>query len=179
MLTCSPTSKRTRQLQRNPRCGRFCCTGKINKLFRNTTSKKYFGWFDLIINGLLTFSVCESNVFRSHVKHDSIALSTFMTYLPRLTSNIESRISALLPEKFSIVFDGWTTGSTHYLAVFESFASPSPDGFSLRLLAFSPMIDESRLDAEEHVQFMQFTLELFKKSWSNVVCLIGDNCKPT
>ena len=39
----------------------------------------------------------------------------------------------------------------------------------------SPLNDESRLNSEEHIEFLAFVLNLFGKSWDIVVALIGDN----
>lgn len=150
---------------------------QIDRFFLSSTSKSYFGWFDLVINGLLPFSFVENPVARLHFKHPPISLSTLMRHLPRLTELVEAKVAALLPPTFAIVFDGWSTASTHYLSVFASFPSATADnGYNLRLLAFSPMEDETRLGASEHYEFMTFVLSVFNKSWSNVACLIGDNC---
>lgn len=37
------------------------------------------------------------------------------------------------------------------------------------------MNDELRLDSDEHVDFMSYILDLYKKYWTDVVCFIGDN----
>jgi hypothetical protein len=44
------------------------------------------------------------------------------------------------------------------------------------LLACSPLLTETDLGAEQHVEFFEATLELYGKSLTNVVALIGDNC---
>ncbi|KAH9135418.1 hypothetical protein LEN26_006419 [Aphanomyces euteiches] len=38
------------------------------------------------------------------------------------------------------------------------------------------MNDKTRMTSDAHLEFMVFVLELYGKSWSNVVALIGDNC---
>lgn len=149
---------------------------QVDRFFNSTKAGNYYGWFDLIINALLPFSFVQSKVAREHVKHDEMSLSTFMRYLPKLTEHVEKKIGSLLPKKISLVFDGWTTGSTHYLAVFASYPAKTTNGYDVRLLTFSPMGDECHLDAQEHVKFITYVLELYGKSWDNVICLIGDNC---
>lgn len=42
-------------------------------------------------------------------------------YLPRLTKLVERRITRLLPDCLALVFDGWTSGATHYVDSFPLF----------------------------------------------------------
>lgn len=60
--------------------------------------------------GLQPFSIVENVVMRRHFRHTSISVDTLMRYMHRLTKVVEKRISAMLPEKFGIVFDGWSGG---------------------------------------------------------------------
>lgn len=149
---------------------------QISSFFNSDVAQNYFGWFNYIINGLKPFSDVESAVVRESMRFKPMSLSTFMRYLPRLVALVEKKISNLLPNKFAIVFDGWTAGTTHYLGVFASFTAHNENGYSTRLLGFSPMGDETTLDADEHVGYLSYVLELFGYSFENVVALIGDNC---
>lgn len=109
---------------------------QIDQLFRSAESSKYFGWLDFIINHLLPFSFFERETIRTHVKYESMALSRFMDYMSKLATHFEQHIAALLPEKVTVVFDGWSGGSTQYIALFFSFKSSNDLGHSLRLLGF-------------------------------------------
>lgn len=82
-----------------------------------------------MVNGLLPFNSVENGLFRKHVKHDPISSDTFMKYLNTLTEHVENKISQILPSQIALVFDGWTSGSTHYLAVFSSFPAQNDNGF--------------------------------------------------
>ena len=44
------------------------------------------------------------------------------------------------------------------------------------LLALAPLLNEESLDAEQHIDFIKATLEIFGKKIENVVAFIGDNC---
>jgi len=45
------------------------------------------------------------------------------------------------------------------------------------LLSFTPLLDESDFSAQSHFDLLNFVLvEVFQKDFSNVVCLVGDNC---
>eukprot|EP00171_Calliarthron_tuberculosum_P022692 IDg22692t1 len=102
-----------------------------------------------------------------------MALTTFKHYMQKLTKHVEMKISDLLLNNIALVFDGWASGSTHYVAVYASFASSVTRGYSLRLLAISSFEDESSLGAEEHVKFLHYILGMYNKTVNNVVCLIG------
>ena len=147
----------------------------LEKYFMLLKSGNIYGWMGLIINGLLPFSAAESKVFRRNVKHDAPCLETFMKYMSLLTEVVENKISSFLPLKFTLVFDGWSHNSTHYLAVFASYPAPTEKGYAVRLLTVSPLIDESNLSAKEHEEFMSFVPSIYGKPWDNVVCLVGDN----
>jgi hypothetical protein len=43
-----------------------------------------------------------------------------MKYMALLTTALEKEISIMLPEKFPLIFDGWSLegSSTHYVAVY-------------------------------------------------------------
>ena len=122
------------------------------------------------------FLFFENSAITKHVKHDKISLSTLMHYLPRLTHHVEKKIANELPDNFALVLDGWPTDSTHCLAIFASFETTTSTKYRTRLLAFSPLSNECRLDGEEHVQFIKYVMELFGKSLDDITCLIGDNC---
>lgn len=93
-----------------------------------------------------------------------------------LTSILETKVSNALPEKFSLVFDGWSSGDTHFVAIFAAFPSFTSCGYQKFLIAFSPLEEEDRLDADSHYSFMKFALDVYGKSFRNVVCITGDNC---
>ena len=61
-----------------------------------------------------------------------------MKYLDRLTTAVEQKIEEILPDKFAIVFDGWTGGDAHYIALFATFPDKPEKGYSKVLLAFTP-----------------------------------------
>lgn len=74
-----------------------------------------------------------------------------MRYLSRLIQVVETKVKGALPNQLSLVFDGCLAGSKHYLGLFESFSSANEIGYETRLLGFSALGDETRLDAEESI----------------------------
>lgn len=108
--------------------------------------------------------------------HSSICVNTLKKCLTRLTSIFEIKVAKSLPEKFSIIFDGWSSGDTHFLAVFTAFPSFKACGFQMILIAFSSLEEDDKHDANSHYSFFTFVLSIYKKSFKNVACVTGDNC---
>lgn len=44
------------------------------------------------------------------------------------------------------------------------------------LLGFSPLLTEDSYTSENHKDLIEFVLDVFGNTLSNVICLIGDNC---
>ena len=93
-----------------------------------------------------------------------------------LTERVEEKVRRKLPEKFALVFDGWTTTDYHYVAVFSVFPAENNVGYKAVLLAFSPFVDDSSQDAADDLDYVKWVLNYFGKSLENVVAMIGGNC---
>lgn len=128
----------------------------------------------LIVNGLLPFHYVEKQVITKHVKYYPPILETFRKYLHLPIEHVEQKISALLPNNFALIFDGWSCGSTHYVAVFASYSDSCDNGYQTRLPNLSPVGDECSLSSQGYRDFLTCVLELYQKSWANIVWLISD-----
>jgi len=100
-----------------------------------------------------------------------------MKYMDLTTKQVEEEIKKVLPDDFAIVFDGWTCEetTTHYLAIAVAYLGKDGKRESV-LLAFTPFEDESSFTAAAHKELLETTLNVYGKSLSNVICLVGDNC---
>jgi hypothetical protein len=99
-----------------------------------------------------------------------------MKYMDSPYRLVQKKVMNLLPEVFALIFDGWSCGQTHYIGLYASFPKESVSGYEKVLLAFAPMNDESSLNADEHIKFVEVVLSSYGKWWNNVAALIGDNC---
>lgn len=120
--------------------------------------------------------IVESDVYWRKIRYDSISQVTVCKHLNKLTTRVEQKISDQLPPKFARVFNGWSTGDTHYVSWYGSFPSMNKNGFKMALLGFSPFEDELCQSADFHHQYLEFVLGFHGKSWENIVAVIGDNC---
>jgi hypothetical protein len=59
--------------------------------------------------------------------------------MDQLCRKIESDMRALLPMKFGIIFDGWSEGNGHYVALFACYDENGKGVFPL--LEFQPILD--------------------------------------
>ena len=110
-------------------------------------------------NPILRGALCES-------KYGTLDYKTLKKALSRVSDALEKKIADLLPKRFAIMFDGWSEGSssTHYVAV-VAVCPPEKDSDPAivrrqYLLGFSPVLDESNLTAESHLDFIKYDLSL-------------------
>lgn len=148
----------------------------LNVLTAPSKIQRVHGWIRCIVLCMLPFSFCENPIIRESFKYPPISRSLLTEALQKLTKVVEKRIANILPEKFSIQFDGWSGGDTHYVSIFAAFPATNANGYVSYMLACSPMENETALTASEHYEFLSFVLGLFNKSLVNVVAITGDNC---
>lgn len=132
-------------------------------------------WIECVVLGLQPFNFVSKRVYRKHFKQNSISVNTLMKYLEQLTKLTEKKISDELPDKFSIIFDGWSSLGSHFVSIFASFPFENSLGYKVVLLAVSPMENEDSLSSAEHLDFLKYTLSIYGKSIENVVAMVGDN----
>jgi len=136
------------------------------------------GWLRWILTASLPIDVVSQQVFIEYTNLGTVSKKTLMKHMASLTKILEKKISNLLPDKFVLIFDGWSLDGTgtHFVGVFAKWMSLTGT-VSTALLAFSPLLDESDFSAASHFEFIQFVLEeVYQKTLSNVICLVGDNC---
>ncbi len=83
----------------------------------------------------------------------------------------------MLPDKLAINLDGWSSWSTHYVAIYSTFSSQANQlGYEQVPLAFSPIEVKSNQNADTHIKYLDWVLNVFEESLSSVSALCGDNC---
>ena len=103
-------------------------------------------------------------------------------YRHLLAKEVEKEISKELPGSFGIILDGWTHNSTHYVGVFATYPGAMQHGSGSEgeqgqqvLLAMLPLLDEERMDAASHSDFIKATVEIFGETVESLQFLVGDN----
>lgn len=92
-------------------------------------------WMECIALCILPFNFCENPIIRKQFKQSGVCRNTLVRYIHELCKNVENRVRSALPEMFAIVFDGWSDGSTHYVAVFATYPFSNDAGFDEFLFA--------------------------------------------
>jgi hypothetical protein len=145
-----------------------------NNPFFHKKGNNIFNWLSWIIEDNLPFTFCERPNTRKFSKLDSLSVNTLMKYIKLTTERVEKKIADSLPNEFGIIIDGWKEGTTHYIAVFASYANTEGVG-NYPLLAIAPPFDETTYTAENHKAFIGDVLELYGKSLKNLIYLVADN----
>ena len=136
-----------------------------------------FSWVEWIVKDLLPFRFCKKSTTKKFSRLEAILVESLMKAMTRLTVKVEQKLKSLLPDMFSLAFDGWSSGGTHFLTVFAMWPdSDQTIGYSQAMLSFAPLQDEEHLDADSHMNTILEILRFYGKDYSNIACITGDNC---
>lgn len=105
---------------------------------------------EIVIMRLTPFSLVTNPFMRKHSAHAKLSVNTFMKYLQLMTHHVEKNVSKALPDRFALLFDGWSAKETHYVAIYATYPSLARCLFDKVLLAFAPLGTEEKLDATHH-----------------------------
>lgn len=151
----------------------------LASVFKRTVVKSkardMHGWLELVVGGLEPFSFVEKPYVQKHMKLSPTTTETFGKYMRLLTAAVQKKIETLLPDRFVLVFDGWSLGSRYLVAVFASYPHDNANGYEKLLLSFTTFENETTHNADEHQRYMQHVLSEYNKTLSSVVALVGDN----
>jgi hypothetical protein len=117
----------------------------------------------------------ESEITWDILNVKPISSKTLRKYILSLTPLVEQLIAEQIPGKLGLLFDGWTAGTVHYVALFPSYVN-NVGIQKEHLLALAPLTNEEELGVQQHVEFIEATLALYSKTLSNIVVLTADNC---
>ncbi|ETV72065.1 hypothetical protein H257_12857 [Aphanomyces astaci] len=80
-----------------------------------------FNWIEWLIMNEHEFTFVESQLTRKNSTLKPISVKTIKRYCFKLVKAVERRVSsAMAGRPYSIVFDGWSNDSTHFLGMFVS-----------------------------------------------------------
>ena len=127
----------------------------------NSREKDVYALLEWITQRNIPLSELDNTITRSMLKTKPLSSKTMRKYILSLLPYVENKIASVLPDKFALEFDGWTSGFTHYIAIFASYCVDGVQNETL--LALAPLLNEESLDAEQHIDFIKATLEIFGK----------------
>ena len=149
--------------------------------FKPTVSKReadMFGWIEWVVMRNMPLAEVDDEITQTGMRYGPITSKLLRKMLFLLQAEVNCQIKEKLPDQIVIVFDGWTEGSDHYIAVHASYIDPISNVAVETLLSIRPLLCDGVLGmtAADHVHHISKTLSLYGKTNENIVCLAGDNC---
>ncbi|POM78772.1 Hypothetical protein PHPALM_3656 [Phytophthora palmivora] len=90
----------------------------------------------------------------------------------RLIAQVGERISQDMSDAFGLMFDRWTCGTHHIVAIYGVFTKD--DKLQQFLLAVSPT--EFGQTADAHIEMIDMILNLYHRDGEMVLFIVADNC---
>ncbi|RLN85404.1 hypothetical protein BBJ28_00015643 [Nothophytophthora sp. Chile5] len=125
-----------------------------------------------IVERNMPLSEVESPLTRQLVKMRPTTPATVKSYMRRVAERVGNAIAVEMGSVVSLMFDGWTHSSHHFVAIFA--VHDGSDGRQERLIGLSPM--EHGLTADALIECLNAVLGVYNKDTSVCKYLVGDNC---
>lgn len=77
-------------------------------------TRKTHAWLDVVIMCLFQFAIVKNETLRKHFAHGSLSVSTLRKYMHRLSRYVEVTVASALPDKFALIFDGWSSHDSQF-----------------------------------------------------------------
>jgi hypothetical protein len=137
-----------------------------------------FGWIEFIVLRNQSLAEVDNEVTRGVVRFEKITSKLLRKTMLSLKEEVKKDLRKMLPDKFVLVFDGWTEGTDHYIAVNASYIVPGTNKATETLLAIRPLLAAGviTMSADDHATQLTQVLADYGKTVANVVCIAGDNC---
>ncbi len=154
----------------------------INSMFTVPAKvKNMYSWLELIVMKNIPLTWVDDELIRKASCYDPISSNSLKKYMELLCRKMEEELRTTLPQKFGIIFDGWSEGNDHYLALFAIYDHKGET--KTPLIAFQPIPDydapdesEYQLTAAAHKEFIISTLAFYQREPEALTFLVGDNC---
>lgn len=138
-----------------------------------------FAWIKYIVLTNKPLTDADNPLIRDFGKaHGTVSSKTLRKNILSLYEVLQNTIEKKLPDHFALVFDGWTSGTTHFTAIIACFIAgpPEKEEFQEIILAIRPFFDERYLDSNQVVDLLTRTVRSYGKDMNeNVVAIVGDN----
>ncbi|ETI57552.1 hypothetical protein F443_00161 [Phytophthora nicotianae P1569] len=154
----------------------------LNYIWRS--SLNLFSWMEWISKNNLPLSFCENKAARRREfsNLDPICVENLVSGMGSLTRSVKQVIAAEMPDRFGLIFDGWTHASEHYIAVYVRYEvdSNTVDGVAKTpLLCMAHLLndEEEGLSARGHMEFLATMLPRDYGKQLGMCCfLVADIC---
>ena len=83
--------------------------------------KNMYSWIELMVMKNIPLTWVDDELFRKASCYDPVSSNSLKKYMELLCRKMENELRTILPMKFGIIFDGWSEGSDHYIALFACY----------------------------------------------------------
>ncbi|KAF1791997.1 Ribonuclease H-like domain [Phytophthora cactorum] len=143
--------------------------------FVDQRTMEIFKWMEWIVARNHALSEEEDPLTRSLAAVKPISSKTLMRYMRHVAVKVGARIAVDMNGQFGLMFDGWTSGTTHFVAIYGIFTK---DGIlSQVLLSISPA--EYGQSAEAYLEMIDAVLVLYSKDSAMIVFIVATTARRT
>ncbi len=156
----------------------------LAKYFGAITDKarNIYGWLDVVIMCDFPLSIVENQKFLNYSKLTKLSRKTLDKYLYKTLQYVQNSIKEQLPDRFGLIFDGWSCDGEHYIAIFATYVT-SANTVVRRLLACG--VQDLPLDvaeaesfgftAEDIGDYFSDVLRTYDKTYDSIQFITADN----
>ena len=151
--------------------------------------KEMTKWINYLVMKNMPISLVDCPLTRQLSRLKAVCSKTVRKHILSLAETVREELRQRLPDKFVLVFDGWTEGTDHYVGIWASYNQTSMNTTSSRngtsnetpvqsLLSIRPLLADGieGMTAQDHLTHIARVMQMFGKQTNNVICLVGDNC---
>ena len=146
----------------------------------NEKEKDMYKWIEWVTMKNQLLSIVDDPLTREGMRYKPVTSKLLCQNILLLYKEMQESIRHKLPDKFALIFDGWTEGNVRYIGVSVSFVTivNSNEVVVRSLLSMRPLLtgEINGMTATDHLHHLSKVLQTYGKSDANIVCLIGDNC---
>ena len=148
-----------------------------------------FSWIEWVVMNNLPLRLVDDALTKKAFRYKSMTSKLLRAHILSLSMVVKESFKRNLPDKFSIVFDGWSEGTIHYIGISALYVRHTnrqhctADDHEQQqvcntVLSMRPLLcgEIKGMTAVDHVHHLLLVLESYGKTDANVLCLVGDNC---
>jgi hypothetical protein len=145
----------------------------------NDAERDMYKWIEWVVMKNQPLSMVDCPLTREGMQYKAVTSKSLRKNMLALCQEMKESVKSKLPDKFALVFDGWTEGTEHFIGITASYVSKGVDQVVTHtLLSMRPLLadDIVGMTASDHLHHLSKVLRQYGKTEVNIVCLVGDNC---
>ncbi|KAJ0389341.1 hypothetical protein ATCC90586_010662 [Pythium insidiosum] len=131
-----------------------------------------YKWLEWVVMRNHPLAEVDDPLTRAIVNLKPISSRKLLAYVHHVAAQVGKKIEATMGERFGLMFDGWTSGTMHFVAMYAVCVNEGQR--QQPLLAISPAVEGQ--SAAAHVEMIENVLAVYKKRIDMLCFIIGDNC---